>query len=61
MQEAHLPPAQENISKAVISGMGLALVRPAWFAGTGLAGRSGIAAPPIKTPVLGVNFLNKLL
>ena len=48
MQEVRTLLVQENISKAVISGLVLARVLLACIAGAGLAGRAGTSAPPIK-------------
>lgn len=39
--------------------MVLELAFPAWLAGAGLGILGGIAAPPIKSRLSGVNFLNK--
>lgn len=42
---------------AVFSGLGRMAARCAWIAGTGLAGRAGIASAAIKERSSGVNFL----
>lgn len=47
----------ENIYKAVIFGLGRMLARRSCIAGSGLAGRAGIASAAIKKRSSGVNFL----
>lgn len=57
IQEQPQPLVQENIAKAVFSGLVRLLALLACIAGAGLAGRAGIAALPIKIGRRGVNFL----
>ena len=55
-QEELLHLVQENIYKAVISGMVAMLVFPSCFAGAACRLRSGTAPLPIEHLVVGVNF-----
>ena len=56
IQEEPQPLVQENIAKAVFSGLVRVLALLAWLAGSGLTGRSGISALPIKIGRLGGEF-----